>query len=446
MGAATDFARRTQPRRTTTPAGVYRPRTPRASPLYRLIEDYFQEFTTVYDDRFARRWGYWRPVVAQVVEKYLACGILKHGFARVRCGSCKHEFLLAFSCKCRYFCPTCHAKRLALWGIWLEETLLAEVPHRQVVLAVPKRLRPYFLYHRSLLGDLSRVAARTVAAFIRATLGERDLSVGIVSSIQTHGSLANWHPHLHMLVTDGGFRPDGTFVRLPLHDVAILTEAFRRAVLKLFVKRELMDVETAQGMLAWPHSGFHVHDGVCVAADERDFAVRLARYCARNPVALGRMEYSQEDSTVTYHSDKPTGPTAGSETVDALEFLARLTSHIPNKGQVLQRYYGWYASRVRGMRRKANKGDVQQPLVTVDPQPEALVEARRRWAELLRRIFEVDPLACPRCGEEMRIVAFVTEPQQIDRILEHLRRTAPTRPRPRAPPRRWKSSATTASA
>ena len=32
--------------------------------------------------------------------------------------------------------------------------LLAEVPHRQVVLAVPKRLRPYFLYHRSLLGDL----------------------------------------------------------------------------------------------------------------------------------------------------------------------------------------------------------------------------------------------------------------------------------------------------
>ncbi len=70
---------------------------------------------------------------------------------------------------------------------------------------------------------------------------------------------------------------------------------------------------------------------------------------------------------------------------------------------------------------KANKGDEQQPLVTVDPQPEALVEARRRWAELLRRIFEVDPLACPRCGEEMRIVAFITEPQQIDRILDHLR-------------------------
>jgi hypothetical protein len=207
-----------------------------------------------------------------------------------------------------------------------------------------------------------------------------------------------------------------------------------------------MDVETAQGMLAWPHSGFHVHDGVRVAADERDFAVRLARYCARNPVALGRMEYQKQDSTVTYHSDKPIGPTAGSETIDALEFLARVVSHIPNKGQVLQRYYGWYASRVRGMRRKATEAGEEHPIVCVDPEPEAVRQARHRWAELLRRIFEVDPLACPRCGEQMRIVAFITEPRIIDRILDHLRRTQISRRRQRAPPRRWKSSATTASA
>jgi hypothetical protein len=80
------------------------------------------------------------------------------------------------------------------------------------------------------------------------------------------------------------------------------------------------------------HSGFHVHDGVRAAPEERDFAVRLARYCARKPVALGRMEYDERHSAVTYHSDKPTGPTAGSETVDALEFLARVVSHIPQQG------------------------------------------------------------------------------------------------------------------
>ncbi len=73
------------------------------------------------------------------------------------------------------------------------------------------------------------------------------------------------------------FRADSTFVPLPLHDVTTPTEAFQRAVLRLFVRRELMDVETAQGMLAWPHSGFHVHDGVWVAADDREFAERRAR-------------------------------------------------------------------------------------------------------------------------------------------------------------------------
>ncbi len=60
--------------------------------------------------------------------------------------------------------------------------------------------------------------------------------------------------------------------------------------------------------------------------------------------------------------------------------------------------------------------------------PDALRAARRRWAELLRRIFEVDPLRCPRCGQEMRIVAVITEPPVIDRILTYLHRTA-TAPR-----------------
>ncbi len=205
-----------------------------------------------------------------------------------------------------------------------------------------------------------------------------------------------------------------------------------------------MAVETAQGMLAWPHSGFHVHDGVWVAADDRALAVRLARYCARNPVALSRLAYQSDDATVTYHSDKPTGPTAGSETLDVLEFLARVASHIPDKGQVFQRYYGWYASRTRGIRRRA--GTEEQQTVYAEPVPVPLREARRRWAELLRRIFEVEPLECPRCGQTMRIVAFITQPRVIDRMLTHLRRTATEPRRARAPPRRWTSPRTTTSA
>jgi len=157
-------------------------------------------------------YGDWRPVIREVADTFLARGVLAHGFARVRCDTCTHVYLLAFSCKARYFCPSCHAKHLALWTLWLEESLLVPgVPHRQVVLTMPKRRRAWCLYRRSLLGDLARVAAHTVTAAVRALTGEPTLTVGLVGCIQTHGSLANWHPHIHMIATDGGFRPDGTF-------------------------------------------------------------------------------------------------------------------------------------------------------------------------------------------------------------------------------------------
>ena len=132
------------------------------------------------------------PSPPETPYKFLACGVLEHGFARSRCDDCAHEYLLAFSCKCRYFCPSCHAKRLAIWTRWLDTTLLAPVPHRQVVLTIPKRLRAYCLYRRRLLGEIARVAARTVTAAIRSLTGERDLAVSCALICSTRTKPPAW--------------------------------------------------------------------------------------------------------------------------------------------------------------------------------------------------------------------------------------------------------------
>ena len=58
---------------------------------------------------------------------------------------------------------------------------------------------------------------------------------------------------------------------------------------------------------------------------------------------------------------KSEGPTAGTETADPLEFLARVLVHIPDKGQVTTRYYGWYANRPRGLRRQAEPAAADAP-------------------------------------------------------------------------------------
>ena len=251
--------------------------------------------------------------------------------------------------------------------------------------SLPKRRRAYCLYRRRLLGEIARVAARTVTVAIRALTDEHDLAVGIVACLPTYGSRANWHPHLHRLVTDGGFRPDGTFVTWPAHDTARFAEAFRCAVLRLFVRLGLVHEDQAAGMLTWPHSGFHVHTAVWVPEDDRAFATRLARSCARNPVALERLTYDRAAKAVTYRSDKSEGPTAGTETVDPLEFLARVLVHIPDKGQVTTRYDGWYANRPRGMRRQAAPAAADGPPAIVPAPRLAPTEASRRWALALRR-------------------------------------------------------------
>jgi hypothetical protein len=78
--------------------------------------------------------------------------------------------------------------------------------------------------------------------------------------------------------------------------------------------------------------------------------------------------------------------------------------------------------------------------------PVALADVCQRWAEVLRRVFEMDPLRCLPCGEAMRVVGFITEAQVIDRIVTHLRRQAPPARRAHAPPRRRTAARTAPSA
>jgi len=115
-------------------AGIYRQRHLERTIFYRVLFHYFEKFLSEYEDRFEREYGYFRPVIQEVVEKYLDCSNPKCGFARIRCGDCGSEFLLHFSCKKRGFCPSCHAKRVQEWGEWMREKLLLDVPHRQIVL------------------------------------------------------------------------------------------------------------------------------------------------------------------------------------------------------------------------------------------------------------------------------------------------------------------------
>ena len=88
----------------TTP-GVYKSRNPAASHYFQCVSAHWEELEPARDVHYQRQYGFSRSYIKEVMLRFLDCGYLHNGFARVRCHACGHEYLLAFSCKRRHFCP-----------------------------------------------------------------------------------------------------------------------------------------------------------------------------------------------------------------------------------------------------------------------------------------------------------------------------------------------------
>ena len=371
-----------------------------------------------HEERFEPRDGPLRAVVKESVEGYLGCGRLLGGFARIRCPKCRGEHLLAFSCRTRNFCPSCQAKRAALLSEHLDG-VLARVPHRHWVFTIPKALRGLFARERSLLALLPRCAFAAVRAHLRERAGRKDGSPGFVGSIQTFGAAIPFHPHLHALATDGLVMRGGEFVSLE-PDVKAVEERFRRLVIAALLRAERLSEEFAERLLEWERSGFSVYAEQVVLADERARLARLARYMARAPLPDARVREGPDGRLLVR---TPLDPRTGAREVafSPLELIHALVEQIPEKGQHLVRYYGAYSNRSRRLYRaekeEGGRGGREDPR---DLDSDFARERRRSWARLMRKILEVDPLVCARCGVEMRVVAVITDPKVIDRILEHL--------------------------
>ena len=84
------------------------------------------------------------------------------------------------------------------------------------------------------------------------------------------------HPHIHVLITDGGFLKDGTFRHMLYWDTDKLEELFRAEVFRLLIEKDLIGRDTVNNMLSWNHSGFSADASVRV--ETIDDAVRIGRY------------------------------------------------------------------------------------------------------------------------------------------------------------------------
>ena len=393
-------------------------------------------YLSSYEDRFEPQHGPLRSVVRRSTDAFLECGRLTNGFARVRCPSCHGEHLLAFSCQTRNFCPSCQAKRAALFAEKLREEILAPVSHRHYVFTIPRVLRGLFQRERRLLGLLSRTAYDTMHRTLVALTDDRDAVPGFVSSIQTFGSYANFHPHVHALMTEAVRDRDGRFLPIPSLDAQTLSELFRRLLLTRLVGADRLSESFRDVLLSWIHSGFSVHACQSVSPDDPERLEHLARYLVRPPMPFSAVERTHDRHVRVL---TPPHPEHGSSELllDPLDWIQAVTDQIPDPRLHLVRYYGAYANRCRNASHRATfpgvdanvESDAEQK-----SQAEPLKANRASWARLLRKILEVDPLLCPRCRVEMKIVSIIIDHAVVDQIIRHLAHAAARDPFEERPP------------
>ncbi len=369
----------------STPAGSasapgYRRRRPETTILYQLFQQHLATFLA----------GPGRDLPCHVrreLDRFLACGILARGFARVHCPTCNQSALVAFACKARAVCPSCTGRRMTETAAHLCDHVLPEVPVRQWVLSLPHSIRFLMARDPAVLRLCRGIFVRAVQSFYARRArdeGHPDGRTGSVVCVQRFDSALRMDLHFHALVLDGvytGFGPAEKLVfqeATPLRDTEVdqLVRHIRNLITGRLQRMGLLDADARldpedgleldtlstwhaaaiQGLIPFgeragqltamleerepqprpavkkrlcaDHRGFSLHAAVHIGACNRPRLERLCRYIARPPFAQDRLAVLP-NGHIAYRFRRAWKNGRTGVVLDPMTFLSRLAAQVP---------------------------------------------------------------------------------------------------------------------
>lgn len=157
-----------------------------------------------------------------------------------------------------------------------------KVPHRHFVFSIPKILRIYFLFNRSLLKELSKISWEVIKDYYKSTCRKAEGNPAAVAVIQTFGDYLSFNPHMHILAADGCFGNDVFFYSPAINiETAILEKLFIHRIFKILLAKGLIGQRTIDLISSWRHSGFGVYCRKRINPKEARSTENLARYIIR---------------------------------------------------------------------------------------------------------------------------------------------------------------------
>ena len=366
---------------------IYKDKVKNRKVLYK-IKDIFADWWDNYKIEFAHRKR--RPIIDKVISKFLLCKSFELGYSLYECPTCHEEKVVPHTCKTR-FCSSCGNKYNEARAISIHSKLF-NAKHRHVVFTIPEELRKYFRNNRGLLNLLFQASADTIKSWFKDKYKKQNLTPAFISVLHTFGRPLNFNPHIHMILLDGGVSKD-KFVKVDFFSYAALRKRWMKLILDL-LKNEIPSNEfrTLKNKLYSTYKdGFYVYAPKCKFKSVKGLLDYVCRYLSRPVMAESRiLDYDGEYVTFWYqrHEDN----IIVVEKLHAHEFIQRLIMHIPEPNFKYIRFYGAYHNSTRI--------NIEMIKLINDER----IKLRKKWNTWRYKIlinFEIDPLYCPKCHEEM---------------------------------------------
>lgn len=333
-----------------------------------------------------------RPVVLKEVNKMISCRTSELGYSVYECPDCGEIKFSYHTCKSR-FCPSCGNKYVRK----RTESILQKCyncKHRHIVFTISDFLWDFFRKDRKLLDLLFQAVSKTILSWFKDKYKSQNYIPGIIAVLHTYGRDMKWNPHIHTIVTEGAMGNLNVFKKFDFISYDALRKRFQKILLDLLERKiSNSNFKTLKNFIyKKSNKGFYVYAEKKNNQSTLNIIEYAVRYTGKPAMAESRIiDYDGEYVTFWYqrHEDNK----LVKECIHVYEFFKRLIIHIPDENFKTVRYYGIYS--------KKHKFH-DKMIMLIKSQTHKLRNQLNSWRMSIIKDFDIDPLICPKCGNQMK--------------------------------------------
>lgn len=360
--------------------------------LQQIFTDYYEEIEYTLHPR---------KTEMENINKMIHCGDPSFGGAMYGCPHCGKLKFVPFRCHSR-FCPTC-GNKYAMERTTSMSFKLVNVTHRHCVFTIDENLREFFLKDRSLLDCLFHSVNSVISRMFHKLNKSKNFTPGFIMVLHTFGRDLKWNPHIHCLISEGGYSDDGFWRPVKYFDFTYLRNAFRTALLNEMEAKIGSSFKKVKAKCYSEHQqGFYVYAKPSVC-DPKTVVKYIGRYLGRPVIATSRID-KYDGEMVTFHYNRHEDEQYVEETIPAMEFIQRLIRHIPEKNYKMIRYGGLYA----------RHREIDSKLYhAISKSKHHVYRSFNQWRTAILSSFGYDPLTCPDCQHQMEFLELYFNHQRV---------------------------------